>query len=251
MAATVARLIVLLHGLAQPPTAWGDTLAAWPGGAPAAIELEAPAAPAWDAALDELGGQVARHAHRPIAIGYSQGARLALGLLSRDLVAAAALVSVNPGLPAGDDDGRAARRAADRRWAHLVRTRGMTAFLDAWEAQPVLASAAAVDPERRRSRRRSREALDPEIVARSFEAIGLAEMPDLSDALVARADRVHLVVGGTDDKFVAIARALAARAPGLVVDVVAGSGHDPTLDAPGPLAAALARAAARFARRST
>jgi hypothetical protein len=68
-------------------------------------------------------------------------------------------------------------------------------------------------------------------------------MPDLTDALVARADRAHLIAGADDAKFVAIARGLAAR--GLSLDVLAGSGHDPTLEAPRALAAAVTRRGSR------
>jgi pimeloyl-ACP methyl ester carboxylesterase len=72
-------------------------------------------------------------------------------------------------------------------------------------------------------------------------------MPDLGDALVARADRARLVVGADDHRFVARARALRERAPSLAVDELAASGHDPTLEAPAALAAVIAAAAARTA----
>jgi 2-succinyl-6-hydroxy-2,4-cyclohexadiene-1-carboxylate synthase len=79
-----------------------------------------------------------------------------------------------------------------------------------------------------------------------MEVLGLAAMPDFRSALVERAARAHLVVGADDAKFLAVARTLAHEAPALVIDVVDGSGHDPTLEAPVALAAIIARAAARL-----
>jgi pimeloyl-ACP methyl ester carboxylesterase len=63
--------------------------------------------------------------------------------------------------------------------------------------------------------------------------------------LPAIADRIALVAGADDDKFVAIARAI----PVASLELVDGSGHDPTLEAPTALAAAIARAAAAWPPR--
>ena len=50
------------------------------------------------------------------------------------------------------------------------------------------------------------------------------------------ADRCALIAGALDDKYVAIARGLAAP-----LVTIADSGHDPTLEQPAALAATIAR----------
>jgi pimeloyl-ACP methyl ester carboxylesterase len=227
------RSVVLLHGFAGTPSAWDEV---WPGGRALAL----PEAASWDATLDALAREIDREA---VVIGYSLGARLGLGLLARDAVAAAVLISVNPGI---DDDARAGRRADDARWAATLRAEGTAAFLDAWEAQPLFATAARADAARRARRRAAREALDAGMLARMLETTGLAEMPDYRAALTARATRAHLVAGADDPKFAGLAADAAARAPALVVELLDGVGHDPTLEAPERLGPVLARAVARW-----
>ena len=68
----------------------------------------------------------------------------------------AVLISVNPGI---DDAERPARRAHDAAWARLLRERGLDAFLDAWEAQPLFATQARVRADLRAARRARRLAL--------------------------------------------------------------------------------------------
>jgi pimeloyl-ACP methyl ester carboxylesterase len=54
------------------------------------------------------------------------------------------------------------------------------------------------------------------------------------------------VVGADDERFRALAGAAVAASPALTVDVIAGSGHDPTLEAPLALANVIARTARRL-----
>jgi 2-succinyl-6-hydroxy-2,4-cyclohexadiene-1-carboxylate synthase len=164
-----------------------------------------------------------------LIVGYSLGARVALGLVASGRCQRAILVSVNPGIP---DAERAARRASDAAWAQLLRTRGLAGFLAAWEAQPLFATQSRVSPERLAARRARRLALDPEQLARSLEVMGLAEMPDYRGALD---DRVALIAGADDPKYAAI-----ARASGVRHEIIAG-GHDLPLEQPAALAAAIAR----------
>ncbi len=169
-------------------------------------------------------------------VGYSLGARVALGLVVNGLVPRAVLVSVNPGIA---DPDRAARRAGDAAWAKLLRDHGTAAFLDAWEAQPLFASQRRVAPAVRAARRAARVVHDPEQLARSLEVMGLAEMPDYRAAIAAQPDRFALIAGADDAKYVALARTLPAR-----LVVVADSGHDPTLEQPAALARAVEQALA-------
>lgn len=235
------RPLVLFHGFAHPPSSW-DVVATGLATAGATVvrcplpghAAEVTVGPDWDATLDALAPRLDPAA---IAVGYSLGARVALGLLARDRIAGAILVSVHPGL--ADPSERAARRAADAAWIARLTDGDLASFLDAWEAQPIFATAAHADPAARAARRAARVALAPRGLAAAMAVLGLGAMPDLSAALVARAARARLVVGADDGKFRQLAERLAAAAPALGPTIIDGSGHDPTLEQPAALAAAI------------
>jgi len=222
---------VLLHGFAGDPASWDDVpidgeriaLPGHVGGGP--VERD------WAGNIAAIAARIERC---DAVVGYSLGARVALGLVIGGHAPRAVLISGNPGIA---DAERAARRAGDAVWAQLARERGTAAFIDAWQAQPLFATQQRAPAERLAARRARRLALDPEQLARSLEAMGLAEMPDYR-ALVD--DRFALIVGADDARYVAIARALPAP-----LEVVAGSGHDPLLEQPVALATAIAKHLAR------
>ncbi len=219
---------VLLHGFAGDPASWDDValdaeriaLPGHLGGGP--VERD------WAANLSAIAARIGRC---DVVVGYSLGARVAIGLVAGGQVPRGVLISGNPGIA---DAERAARRAGDAVWAKLARDRGIAAFIDAWQAQPLFATQARAPAERLAARRARRLALDPEQLAHSLEAMGLAEMPDYRAAVD---DRFALLVGADDAKYVAIARRLAAP-----VELIPDCGHDPLLEQPGALAAAVARA---------
>lgn len=239
--------VSLLHGFVGDPSAWDATIAAGLGELePVAIRLPGhglPVRDTWQANLDaiDLGRSM-------IAIGYSFGARIALGLLAQHRILGAILIGVNPGLPDETPEqehdrssARAARRIADAQWARLLRERGLHAFLDAWEAQPLFATQARVSPARLAERRARRLALDPEELARCLEVMGLAEMPDYAH-VIARGD-CTLVVGADDAKFVEIAAPFREH---VIVREIAGAGHDVLLEQPVALARVLVELTARL-----
>lgn len=128
--------IALIHGFANTPDVWDGfegARVALPGHGPD------PVAPTWDANLALVGERIGVV---DVAVGYSLGARVALGLVATGRVPRAVLISANPGI---DDDQRAARRVGDRAWAAMLRERGIGVFLAAWEAQPLFATQARVD----------------------------------------------------------------------------------------------------------
>jgi 2-succinyl-6-hydroxy-2,4-cyclohexadiene-1-carboxylate synthase len=187
-----------------------------------------PVAPTWGGNLAKLAADIAG---ADIAIGYSLGARVALGLVIAGQVPRAILISVNPGIA---DAERAARRANDAAWAARLRERGIADFIAAWEAQPLFATQGRAPIERLAARRTRRLALDPELLAQSLEAMGLAEMPDYRAVLGGA--HIALVAGADDPRYLAIARGLGAP-----LEVIANAGHDPLLEQPEALGAALAR----------
>jgi 2-succinyl-6-hydroxy-2,4-cyclohexadiene-1-carboxylate synthase len=232
--------VAFLHGFAGDPAAWDATRAELAARVPG-LEARAVALPGhgggpvpatWDESLAAVAGAIGGGVE--LVIGYSLGARVALGLVAGGLAPRAILVGVNPGI---DDAERPARRAGDAAWARLLRERGVAAFADAWQAQPLFATQARVAPDRLAARRARRLALDPEQLARSLEVMGLAEMPDYRTAATAAARAgtiAGLVAGAEDAKYVVIARTLPAP-----LALISESGHDPTLEQPAHLAAAI------------
>ena len=230
----------LLHGFAGDPSAWDDVIAAWqldddplplalPGHGTAIAET-------WEDNLAQLAHQLDGC---DVAVGDSLGARVALGLVANGHCARGVLIGVNPGIT---DDERDSRREFDAAWARLLRTQGMAAFAEAWEAQPLFATQARVPIARLEARRRRRTQLDPEQLARSLEVMGLAAMPDYRGAMAANRDRIALLAGADDAKYVALSSTL----PAASFETIPDSGHDPTLEQPAALAAAIARALRAF-----
>jgi 2-succinyl-6-hydroxy-2,4-cyclohexadiene-1-carboxylate synthase len=243
----------LLHGFAGDPASWDDVAIDRTGLRPAPpaepsgphparlaslIDAERialpghlggpPVAPTWAANLDAIAARIGRC---DVIVGYSLGARVALGLVAGGHVPRGILISVNPGI---SDPERPARRASDAVWAERGRTQGIAAFIDAWQAQPLFATQQRAPADRRAARHARRLALDPEQLARSLETMGLAEMPDYRGFVD---DRFTLIAGADDAKYVAIARALPAP-----LELIADSGHDPLLEQPAALTEAIERA---------
>ncbi|MBP6840738.1 MAG: alpha/beta fold hydrolase, partial [Kofleriaceae bacterium] len=227
----------LLHGFLGAPGLWSAVLDHWPAQLPVhAVALPGhagrPIPRAWDDAVAALAAPAAA---ADLVIGYSLGARLALGLVAAGHARRAVLVSVNPGLT--DPGERAARRAADHGWAERLRT-DPAAFYRAWDTQPVLASRRHAPPAVHAALAAARATHDSFALAATLEATSLGAMPDLR-AVLATHPAVELVVGAADPKMVALAAAAQAARPGLVVTTLAGAGHDLPAEAPAALAAAL------------
>jgi 2-succinyl-6-hydroxy-2,4-cyclohexadiene-1-carboxylate synthase len=231
----------LLHGFAGDPSYWDEVIAAWQlPDKPRTIALPGhgggPVQATWEANLAAVATQIGDCG---VIVGYSLGARVALGLVVAKHCTRGVLIGVNPGL---DEHERPARRASDAAWARMLREQGVGAFDTAWTAQPLFSTQSRVDPEKRAARRSRRMRLDAEQLARSLEVMGVAEIPDYRNELPAHRDQLALIAGADDTKYAALARSI----PAASVELIAGSGHDPTLEQPRELAAAIARAVTRL-----
>jgi 2-succinyl-6-hydroxy-2,4-cyclohexadiene-1-carboxylate synthase len=176
--------------------------------------------------------------------GYSLGARVALGLLARYpyLFSGATLIGVHPGLSSLHE--RAARVGSDERWCQVLLSGGLATFLDAWQAQPIFRSQRGLPHASAAEQRRIRSAHDAAGLIRSLRVLGLGHMPDYRGVLRSVPIPLRLMVGARDDKFVAIARELAAASPRLELDLVEGVGHNVLLEAPEHVESVLMRALA-------
>lgn len=240
------RPLVLLHGFAATPRCFGRLLSRLPGVRWLAPTVrghdrsDAPLAPSrFEDEVSRIAGLVrAEFTERVQVMGYSQGGRLALGLLLRhpDLVHAATLIGTHPGLQ--DDGARARRRRADEGWCELLLEHGIEAFVDAWEKQPLFLSQRSLDPELRQQQRRERLSLRPEGLVWALRNLGLGVMPSYWERLREIQVPVHLMAGRDDEKFVRLGRR-AAEALGCKLALVDGAGHNIVLERPEAVASAL------------
>lgn len=171
-------------------------------------------------------------------VGYSMGARLALGLLLRDpaFFADTILVGVNPGI---GESQRPDRRAWEASWARTIREEGLDAFYEAWDRQPLLAPVSAPSMEALEARRTDRRAHTREGLARAMTQLGLGAMPDYRPRLAEIEVPVTLVVGSEDAKFLALGREMVSSMVRARLVVVPGAGHNVVLEKPEALAALL------------
>jgi 2-succinyl-6-hydroxy-2,4-cyclohexadiene-1-carboxylate synthase len=171
------------------------------------------------------------------------GARVALGLLVRQphLFDAALLIGLHPGL--SDEAARAERRNADASRARQLRQNGLETFVAGWEELPLFASQRDLPREVSAEQRRFRLDHVAEGLARSLEALGLAEMPNYRASIASIGVPITLMTGALDRKFSEIARALDQENTHVDTEVVEGVGHNVVLEAPAAVAAAMHRVA--------
>jgi 2-succinyl-6-hydroxy-2,4-cyclohexadiene-1-carboxylate synthase len=228
---------ILLHGFTGSPASWDAAIAAAPvgsdatalalpghGSAPVADFAGALAALANDIEAAGLGGAQ--------AIGYSMGARLALGLLVErpGLLSGATLIGVQPGLE--DEAERRRRLEADRRWIEILRAGDIERFVAAWESLPMWDSQRRCDPAALEAQRRIRLRHDPGALAEALETMGLSAMPAYRSRISEINVPVEIVAGELDRKFCDLGQSLVAEHPRLSLRVIAGVGHNVPLEAP-------------------
>lgn len=229
--------LLALHGFTGSPRSW-DFLPERPQCArlvPALVGHRGSAAGAeivdFESEVDRLARLSAERGPLHV-VGYSLGARLALGLAVRyrSQVERLTLISGHPGL--NEEAERADRRAADERWCALLQSRGLTAFVEAWQALPLWASQSSLDQAALARKRSERLSHDPAGLVRSLRVTGLAAMPNYREALAALRMPVTLVAGRLDTKFQNLAREMAKLIPAAELHIVDAAGHDLLLERP-------------------
>jgi len=262
--------LVLLHGFLGGPDSWDRVRlllaasGAGPGDRPACHEIVAPWLPGhgpdaevvtqagrprserFDAAVEAFADQIG--GPPSLWVGYSMGARIALGIAARRpaLVRGLVLVSSHLGLSLPED--RARRAEEDEAFARLAADggcAGMEALARAHESRAVLVAQRSLAPEVVALLHARRRAHEPRAIASSIRAMGLGVMPDLRAALAGLHIPVEIVAGGDDATYGALAREAADLTDGAAV-IAAGVGHDVVLESPEHVARALARVLARI-----
>jgi 2-succinyl-6-hydroxy-2,4-cyclohexadiene-1-carboxylate synthase len=223
---------VLLHGFTGCSDHWKEVVAADAepllGHHPSLLESST----TFEAEVDRLAAALQSRTDAPRhLVGYSLGARLALGLLARHerLFSRATLIGVHPGLSTSAE--RSERAEADEQWARLL-ARGIQPFIDAWEVQPLFASQVRL-PDAVRALHRARRLRHSAIgLSHALRTLSLSQMPDYRDTLRGTGIPVQLVAGEEDEKFLALARGFPERP----LRIVPGAGHDVVLEQPRALA---------------
>jgi 2-succinyl-6-hydroxy-2,4-cyclohexadiene-1-carboxylate synthase len=165
-------------------------------------------------------------------LGYSMGGRVALAfaIAHPKRVRALVLESASPGLALAAE--REARRTSDNALADFIESRGIQAFVERWEAQPLFASQSALPTAIRRRLREQRLANNPLGLANSLRGLGTGVQPSLWEQLPGLAPRTRLICGALDSKFVAIGQQMANAIAGAEQIVVPDAGHAVNLERP-------------------
>ncbi len=169
---------------------------------------------------------------RAALAGYSMGGRLALYLALRrpERCSGLLLESTSPGIENITE--REARVEADEERAARLESGDFGEFVADWYRQPLFASLArreglveALIPARLRN--------DPAELARALRGLSAGRQPSLWAELPGLSVPALAVAGALDERYVAVARRMAALSPRLRAAVVPGAGHNVHLEAPG------------------
>ncbi|MFN0061080.1 MAG: 2-succinyl-6-hydroxy-2,4-cyclohexadiene-1-carboxylate synthase [Myxococcaceae bacterium] len=240
--------LVLLHGFSGNKTSWRHFTPYWKDlysviavDLPGHGESDAPppGRAGFQATLDALDALVRERAREPVhVVGYSLGARMALHWALRGggrVVSRLVLESGTPGLRR-----RKAQRARvrdDERWVSLLETKGVSAFVEAWERQPLFQTLERIPGELRTALRERRLSARREGLVASLRALGTGAQRSAWNDLHRLRVPTLLVTGAQDAKFTEIAKRMSAELPLAWRCTIAGAGHAPHLEAPEAYAA--------------
>jgi 2-succinyl-6-hydroxy-2,4-cyclohexadiene-1-carboxylate synthase len=235
--------LVLLHGFTGSLRAWDDIRSKLQGTVTVvAIDLighgdsEVPADPArytLDHAADDLNALLdALGVDSAGVLGYSMGGRLALHFAVQhpQRVRTLILESASPGIE--DQAERERRAASDDDLAERILERGVVAFVEEWERQPLLALAPHVSHEVRERQHAQRLLNSPVGLANSLRGMGAGQQLPLWSRLHALRMPVQLIVGALDQRYCAVSKRMLGLLPNARLEVVPEAGHTVHLDQP-------------------
>jgi 2-succinyl-6-hydroxy-2,4-cyclohexadiene-1-carboxylate synthase len=236
--------IVALHGFTGNRTSWSHLEPYWaercsvlvidlPGHGQTPLEV----APTYEEAVEVVAELVRAQGWGDAnLLGYSLGARVALGLAVREpgLFCRLVLESGSPGLRRRK--ARNERRREDAQLAAAIEKDGVEEFVRRWEALPLFDGLQKIDPQLQDSLRARRLEADPVGLAGSLRGLGLGAQPNYWPHLPLLRIPTLLITGAKDAKFTETARRMAAELPMVWHHAFAGVGHAPHLEVAEPYA---------------
>ena len=236
--------VVLLHGFAQNRNCWGPMLEelsavrqCWRFDAPGHGSAEQFA----DLTCSQAGAKVLASSGEAAYLGYSMGGRmlLAAALDRPESVRALVLLSATAGI--SDHAERADRRAQDEQRALRISEIGVESFVEEWLAMPMFQSLPAGAGFREQRLENTAQGL-----AASLRNAGTGSMEPLWDRLGELTMPVLCVAGGSDTSYVERAHEMGESiGSNCSVQIVAGVGHAPHLEAPEATSSVVRRFLAR------
>lgn len=183
----------------------------------------------WDETIDALGALIDEPT---VLIGYSQGARLALGVAARfpQKIERLVLESCAPGFRRRHD--RLMRRRADEALADLVLARGVESFVEYWEKLPLFAGLRTLPRVEQDALRARRVAHTAEGLAGALRALGQGAQPDLWPVLQGLRVPTLLIAGAQDEKYARLTRKMSVDLPLAWRVIFNDVGHAPHLECP-------------------
>ncbi|KRN32488.1 2-succinyl-6-hydroxy-2,4-cyclohexadiene-1-carboxylate synthase [Weissella halotolerans] len=165
-------------------------------------------------------------------VGYSMGARLALGfaLAHPEYLAELILESGTPGLVTKEE--RLARQALDADRAQQILKDGLAQFVTNWEGLPLFASQQQRSLSDQQAMRQQRLAHVPANMAASLLGFGTGTMPNLWPQLARLSVPARLITGALDHKFTKLAQAMVKSLPQAEHVIVAEAGHNVHFEQP-------------------
>jgi 2-succinyl-6-hydroxy-2,4-cyclohexadiene-1-carboxylate synthase len=229
---------VFLHGFSGSGAVWHSIVTRLPTGARVlspnlAGHVDAPPPASFESEVARLAGIIGSSGLREIhLVGYSLGARLALGLLAHGVlgVAQATLIGVHPGLASELE--RARRVEQDENWALLIEQRGVAAFVEAWESNPIFESQKRAPLAAIELQRRTRSAHAAPALAATMRALSLGRMPNYWSSLGQIAQPIRLLTGALDSKFTQVAQKMLPLLRAGSLQVEPDIGHNVLLERP-------------------
>lgn len=246
---TTNHTLVLVHGFAQTPASWDETVELLRAELGDRVQVLAPELPGHGETASGLGEpsvELARSTVReavnaalhPVVLwGYSLGARVVLDFLinSPEQIAGAVIESGLPGI--ADPVARAERRSRDFALSKRIEAAPIDDFVAIWENIPALGGQTAEVLEKQRAVRRSHQ---PQAMAAALRGLGPAAYEPMWDSLHAIELPVLLMTGSEDAVYEQHADAMASLLPAAARASVVGAGHSVHIADPAAAVAAVA-----------
>lgn len=183
--------------------------------------------------VQRIGAGIAERSNEPVhLLGYSMGARVALGLLDTfpNLFTQATLVGVNPGLES--EEARQDRLGWESRWIDVLEQDGIAVFEHQWRAQPLFRTQHTIPPRSQDAQRSACLTHTAPGLVHALHVLGLGSMPNYWDRLANIKTPITLVYGELDKKFAALTERAQSLAPWIRSVAIPRVGHNPFLEAP-------------------